>query len=233
VKEAVHFGPDFRRPSAKTLRKHRQAQGLKLFEAHELRAMLAKAKLPLRAMLLLGINCGFGNSDCGNLPLSALDFERGWVVFARPKTGIERRIPLWPETVQALKDWLLVRPQAAKPQHAGLVFLTSKRGSWHKENDNPISKETAKVMKLCGLNGKRNFYAIRHSFQTFSEDRSGDFLAVRKIMGHATQDIADAYRERISDERLRRVVEHVRAWLFAPEKPEAPDVLELPQTKIG
>lgn len=36
-------------------------------------------------------------------------------------------------------------------------------------------------------------------------------------MGHVGADIADEYRERISDERLRAVADHVRAWLFAPK----------------
>ena len=41
--------------------------------------MLRKAKLPLRAMLLLGVQAGFGNSDLGNLPLSAVDLQSGWI----------------------------------------------------------------------------------------------------------------------------------------------------------
>jgi hypothetical protein len=32
-------------------------------------------------------------------------------------------------------------------------------------------------------------------------------------MGHAREDMATVYRERISDDRLAAVVNHVRAWL--------------------
>jgi hypothetical protein len=34
-------------------------------------------------------------------------------------------------------------------------------------------------------------------------------------MGHARDDMASVYRERIDDERLKAVIEHVRRWLFA------------------
>jgi integrase len=162
----------------------------------------------------LGVNAGFGNSDVGNLPLTALDLERALIHYPRPKTAIERTIPLWPETVQALRDWLTVRPNPARDQHAGLAFLTVKGDSWAKEtSDNPVSKETAKLLKASSLNGHRNFYCLRHTFQTIA-DECGDFIAVRKIMGHASSDIAEVYRERISLERLRRVTDHVRAWLL-------------------
>ena len=55
-------------------------------------------------MILLGINCGFGNHDCGTLPKSAIDLEAGWVNYPRPKTAIERRCPLWPETIEAIRE---------------------------------------------------------------------------------------------------------------------------------
>jgi integrase len=208
------YGEGFRRPSKKSLRKHRLAQGERMFEAAEIRAMLDKATQPLKAMLLLGVNCGYGNSDIGTLPLGAVDLDSGWLTYGRPKTGIARRCALWPETVRALREWLAVRPKPANEAHAGLVFLTIRGGSWAKEtSDNPISKETAKLMKECQLNGHRNFYCLHHCFQTVG-DESGDFLAVRKIMGHVSNDIADVYRERISDARLRAVANHVRKWLF-------------------
>ncbi len=82
-----------------------------MFEAIDIRRMLEAASSQLRAMILLGVNCGFGNADCGLLPLSALDLDGGWVNFPRPKTGIQRRCPLWPETVRALREALDTRPQ--------------------------------------------------------------------------------------------------------------------------
>ena len=69
------------------------------------------------------------------------------------------------------------------------------------------------MLDSLGIDGHRGFYACRHTFQTIG-DESGDFLAVRAIMGHASKDIADEYRERTSDERLQRVSAFVREWLF-------------------
>ena len=36
-------------------------------------------------------------------------------------------------------------------------------------------------------------------------------------MGHVDSSMAGVYRERISDERLKAVVETVREWLYSPE----------------
>jgi integrase len=180
-------------------------------------------------MIYLGINCGYSNSDIAALPMKSLNLATGWIQFARVKTGIERRSPLWPETVQALEEWLKVRPQPKDPKHADLVFVTSTGGSWGKEiADNPLSKEMRKLLDKLGINGRRTFYHLRHTLQTIG-DESGDFLAVRHIMGHASTDIADMYRERISDVRLCKVTEHVRNWLFhAPEgEGQEPDVIPM------
>jgi hypothetical protein len=92
IDRPMRFGPGFKRPSRKVLRLDRAKKGPKLFTAEEVRCLLGAAGTPMRAMILLGVNCGFGNADCGNLPLSALELERGgWVDYPRPKTGIPRR----------------------------------------------------------------------------------------------------------------------------------------------
>jgi integrase len=44
--------------------------------------------------------------------------------YARQKTGIKRRIPLWSETVSALKEAIAKRPQPHDPADTNLVFLT-------------------------------------------------------------------------------------------------------------
>jgi integrase len=168
IDRPVRYGQGFARPSKKTLRLERAKKGPRMFEAEEIRRILAEAGIPLRAMVLLGINCGFGNADCGNLPLSALDLERGWVNFPRPKTGIGRRCPLWPETVETLKAILEKRPSPKAEEDSGLLFITKYGKSWYKEKiiDNPITKEMRKLLDSLGIDGNRNFYALRHTFET-------------------------------------------------------------------
>jgi integrase len=200
-----------------------------MFEAPEVHKLLAAAGQPLRSMILLGLNCGFGNGDIGGLPIDAVDLERGWVRFPRPKTGIDRKCPLWPETVAALREWLTLRPTPTDPADAPLLFTTHKRGSWRTGGTTrALSHEFTKLMRRAGLNGHRGFYALRHTLQTIG-DGSRDFVAVRSIMGHAAAgDIGAVYRERIDDSRLQAVTEYVRQWLLAAGPTGAgagPDVL--------
>jgi integrase len=216
IPSPVRFGPGFKGPSKKTFRLHRAKLGAKLFTAEEIRMMFDAAGTSMKAMLLLGINAGFSNSDCANLTRSVLDLDGGWADYARVKTGIPRRCPLWPETVQALRDVLAKRRQPKNEEDADLVFVTKYGLSWGKDTtDNPVSKETAKLLRRLGLNGRkgRGFYTMRHVFRTVA-DESKDQVAVDHIMGHARDDMASVYRERISDERLRAVAEYVRKWLL-------------------
>jgi integrase len=242
IQTPVRFGPGFKRPAKKVIRLHKARQGPCMFEAEEIRWMLggalvpgkegpelARAGMQLRAMILLAINCGFGNADCGTLPLSALNLERGWINYPRPKTGIPRRCPLWSETVAAIREALAKRPEPRKAEHGGLVFITKYGDTWNKGiEDSPISKETRKLLDRLGINGHRSFYALRHTFETIGGEAK-DQIAVDHVMGHAREDMASIYRERISDERLRAVTDHVRAWLFgtpADQAESAPTRLE-------
>jgi integrase len=216
IDKPVRFGPGFKRPSMKTLRLHKAQQGAKLFTAEEIRRLLDAAGLPLRAMILLGINCGFGNSDCGSLPLSALDLDKGMVDFPRPKTGIPRRCPLWPETVAAIKEALAHRSTPKKVEHVELVFVTKYGQPWAKDDDPAvITKEMRKVLNQLDVNGRRNFYTLRHTFRTVA-DEAKDQPVADHIMGHEVTHVSSVYRETISDARLKVVTDHVRAWLFPP-----------------
>ena len=209
------FGEVFKVPAAAVIRRHRADRGPKMFEADEIRRMLDAAGQPIKSMILLGLNAALGNGDIAALPLSALDLDGGWLRFARPKTGVGRDVPLWPETVAAVREWLAQRPEPKDPADAGLVFITYKRGSWRDDTGRALSHEMRKLLDRIGVNGHRGFYCLRHTLQTIG-DECGDFLAVRSIMGHAGgSDIADTYRERMTEARLRKVTEHVRGWLQA------------------
>ncbi len=168
IDRPVRFGQALKRPSRKDVRKSRNKAGPRMFEAGEIRRMLDAATNPLHSMILLGINCGFGNQDCGTLPRYAVNLETGWLHFPRPKTGIPRDCPLWPETVLALRKAMKTRPQPTDAADDGLVFITSKGNRFAKEiEDNPISKEMRKLLEKLNLYRKcLGFYAIRHTFAT-------------------------------------------------------------------
>ncbi|MEO8498629.1 MAG: hypothetical protein ABI614_26510 [Planctomycetota bacterium] len=116
----------FKKPDKRVVRRQAKA-GTKLFEAEAIHKLIEGADVQLRAMILLGINCGFGNSDCGQLPEVALNLAGGWIDYPRPKTGIDRRCKLWAETVKALQAALAARNSADDE----LVFRTSFGNPWH------------------------------------------------------------------------------------------------------
>jgi integrase len=215
IDRPIRFGAGFKRPSMGVLRRHRASQGPKLFTAEEIRRMLDAATMPLKAMVLLGVNCGYGNADCGNLPLAVLDLENGVIDYPRPKTGIPRRCVLWPETIAALKEAIAHRPKPKADEDAGLVFITKYGQPWAKDDDPAvITKEIRKLLTQLGINGHRNFYTLRHVFRTIG-DEARDQPAADLIMGHESPHMSSHYRETISDERLRTVTDYVRNWLFA------------------
>jgi integrase len=223
IDRPVRFGAAFKRPSKKTLRVERARQGAKLFTADEVRRLLDVALPQVRAMILLGINCGLGNADCGRLPMRALNLDAGWLDYPREKTGMPRRCPLWPETVEAIRAAMARRKEPKNEADAGLVFITRTGQSWHCDTtESPISYEMGKLLRKLHINGRAGlgFYTLRHTFRTVA-DAAKDQPATDFIMGHEVAHMSSHYRETIDDARLQAVANHVRTWLFA--KPAAPE----------
>jgi integrase len=236
IDKPVRFGGEFRKPDKAVLRRHRAKNGEKMLEADQLRAMvegalvvgedgpeLVRPSAQLRAMILLGINSGFGNHDVASLPLSALDLGRGWTAFPRVKSGILRRCPLWPETVAALREALAERPAPKVEADAELVFLQPSGRRWvrttEKSRTDNVSVHFCELTKKLGLHRDGiGFYTLRHVFRTVA-DATRDPVACDIIMGHTDPSMGGHYGERVEDARLRAVAEYVRAWLFG----EAPD----------
>lgn len=223
IERVVKFGSDFIEPDKKAKRRAKRANGKtkQYFEATELRRILDAAPMPLRAMILLAANCGLGNTDCAELRWSHI--EDGWLNFPRPKTETDRRCPLWPETQQALAQVAETRPTPKDPADADCVFCTKYGKKWVRLNDHEdpakrvrvdaIAQEFRKVMKKLDLNGRRNFYSVRHSHRT-AAGAAKDKPAADHIMGHSPGDMSGEYTHHISDERLRDVVIAIWSWLW-------------------
>ena len=237
IERPVKFGTKFKGPTKQDRRKAKakaqQTNGKKLFTADEIRRMIDAASTQLRAMILLGINGGFGNTDCASLPLSALDLDSRWLNFPRPKTGVERRVPLWPVTVAALREVIANRRKAADEGDADIVFLTKFGLRWVRygfdeirrfgkttikaKQNNQLAKSFGKLLDSLHLRRPGiGFYALRHTFETVAGG-SKDQVAVDSIMGHIDSTMAAEYRHGIDDDRLLAVTDHVHKWLFGDE----------------
>jgi integrase len=227
VEHPVRFGPGFKKPSAKTLRLARAARGPRLFTPEEVQRALRKATPNTRAMILLGISGGLGNTDLALLPIKAIDVDGRWLDYARTKTGVPRRIPLWPETVAAIKAILASRTNPKDSANAGLLFI-GPRGQSYIGNHRGyrVHQEMMRVFKAAKIDG-RTPYDLRHTFSTIAEG-SRDLPAVQAIMGHAASgsDMAARYRQGVDDERLKAVSEHVRKWLW-PAKGNTPNPINV------
>lgn len=227
TQKVIPYGSEFKKPDKTELRRHRAKNGEKMFEADELRRLIDAATVPLKAMILLGINSALGNHDCALLPLTALDLDAGWLNFPRPKTGIPRRCPLWPETVAALHQAIAARPEPRQEEAAGLVFLTTRGRPWLvNEIANPVSVASRDLMKTLGIHHKGiGFYTLRHTFRTVA-DAARDHVATDLIMGHSDSSMGGHYRERVDDIRLVAVAAHVRQWLYGATPDDGADGTE-------
>jgi integrase len=249
LEKAIRYGSEFAKPGEAVMRKHRAKLPKKMFEPVELRALIDGAGVvgktgpewhdpdpTLRAMILLGVNCGFGNTDCANLMLSALDLDGGWINFPRPKTGVDRRCPLWPETVAALRAAADVRPNPANASDCGRVFLSSRGNAYIRSADkfhkDLLTIQFTRHLRAFGIHRAGvGFYALRRTFRTVA-DETLDPVAIDIIMGHADPSMAARYREGVGDARLRAVVDHVRTWLW-PEAAKAPAATPAPPKHVS
>ena len=203
------YGLSFSKSTAKQKREAKTARGRRDISAEVLREIIQRTSDFTRPIILLGINGALGATDMSLLTVGQFDGSE-WLDAPRNKTGVERRIWLWPETLAAIKTYQKRRGDAFC-QHAEIAFLTSHRKLWVRPSG--IDGCASAMHKLTG--GKHSFYDLRRTFQTIA-DESLDFPAVRFVMGHAptSGDMSSVYRQAISDERIQKVCQYVRGWLF-------------------
>lgn len=236
--QSILFQRVFREPSKRAKRRYRkrvrEQNGAHMYSPGEIRQLLYTASPVWRAKIYLGINCGYGNTDLSELPISLVGPE---IDYPRLKTGEDRRSILWPETLEAVQAAIRLRAEAELPEYDGRVFLTRQGKPWVRANrkhvNDGVAKEFAKLLERCGL--KRpgvGFYALRHTFLTVAE-QAKDKDAVKFMMGHVDPSMEAPYREEIEDDRLQVVVDHVRQWLCRIDKRQqkAEAAAEVPDTR--
>ena len=180
------------------------------FTTHDIQLLLEAASVQMKAMIWLGLNCGFGCTDCAGLEWRNLDIEHGRVSFPRSKTGIDRNLPLWPETIIALEK---------VPKKGELVFYTRRGNPWVRTcltkkkdgtekhtKDDAVTKAFSKLIKKAEIKVPKGtgFYTLRRTAATLTA-ASGDPFAVQRLLGHADLEMANTYVQNISEQTDRAI----------------------------
>ncbi len=189
-----------------------------IFTSEDIRWLLDAADVQMRAMIWLGLNCGFGCTDCAELKWSNLDITNCRVKLARKKTGISRDLPLWPETIDALgkitRKGKLVFYTSRGNQFVRMVLKTDGNGNSKYTTQNSITRKFSKLIKKDGLKVPKGtgFYTLRRTAATIAA-RSGDPFAVQRLLGHANLQMATRYVQDVS-QQTDRVIEKSREYVI-------------------
>lgn len=204
IDKPMRFGPEFK---TRVARKPKDT-----YNAAEIRTLIDHGSVALRAMVLLGINGGYGNTDCSALTIP--EVQGDVIETPRKKTQIARCVPLWGRTASTVAEAIEVRPRPASRSYAAHVFLTKRGQPWvdRERGRDAVSQQFGKLATACGVRSL-GFYALRRTFRTVA-DGAGDQRAADVVMGHVTPGMSGVYVQSVERARLDAVVGHVEDWLF-------------------
>jgi integrase len=208
-----HFGGAFRKAPAAQGRlsaiQKREERGERRFKADELRKIIAAARGPLRVFVLLALNGGMYSADVSDLRWGDIRRDgRHWLIdTTRRKTGIPRRLVLWPEVVRELER----RERGADDV---LIFRTIHGNPWNQRNGtDSIGLLFRRLLDRLDLRREGvGFGSFRHTHVSAVGDHP-DQAAARMVRGHLIEGIEQHY-DFPDTRRLKSVTDLARARLL-------------------
>ena len=172
----------------------------------QIRKILQAADPVDTALILLGLNVGFGNMDIGVLKLNDVNLDKGIISDRRHKTGTPRDFVLWPETVAILGTYLAIYRGKPRNEDFSEFFFLGRQGNpmcWEyldekekRHRSDAIKNRFDKLCKSAGVSLPygAGFYILRHSYATLIGEESSDAREVQAAMAHSTIQQQDVYR---------------------------------------
>jgi integrase/recombinase XerC len=178
-------------------------------QAAELVAIRGDDALSLRdrAMLELMYSSGLRLAELVGLDLDGLDLADATVTVTG-KGRKTRKVPVGRYAVEALRDWLKIRPQLAA--ESGRAVFVSGRG--RRISPRAVQQRFRHWSVKQGLATHVHPHMLRHSFATHVLESSGDLRAVQELLGHADISTTQIYTH-LDFQHLARVYDqaHPRA----------------------
>ena len=124
---------------------------------------------------------------------------RGDAITVTGKGNRQRMVPVLPQVLQAVADYLVLCPYALPAD--GPLFVGAKGGPL---SPRVVQLAMARLRGIMGLPDSATPHALRHSFATHLLSRGGDLRAIQELLGHASLSTTQIYTA-VDAERLLEV----------------------------
>lgn len=157
-----------------------------------------------RAMLELLYATGLRVTELVELPLDALDLERGFLL-VRGKGNKERVVPIGQAALEALRAYLA----HARASFLGPALGTGAEALFLRAGGEAMTRQGFwKALKgyarAAGVTKPISPHKLRHSFATHLVERGADLRAVQAMLGHADLSTTEIYTH-VNRARLRQL----------------------------
>jgi integrase/recombinase XerC len=130
------------------------------------------------AILMTLIQCGLRESELVRLELADIDLQKRDLHLRGRKGGVDTDLPLVQDVVEALSNWLSVRPSVTHSK----VFVSSR-------SDKPLDERAIRYlvkhyMKKAGIRKQASTHTLRHTFGAFKSAKNVDLKTLQYWMGH-------------------------------------------------
>ncbi|WP_081686709.1 tyrosine recombinase XerC [Chitinilyticum litopenaei] len=171
-----------------------------------------------KAICELAYSSGLRVSELAGLRLADLDLVQG-EARVLGKGSKTRLVPVGRAAIEALRRWLLLRPQLAM-SNAATVFVS--------QNGTPLTTRAIQLrlqhwQKVLGLPDPLYPHKLRHSCASHLLQSSGDLRAVQELLGHASIATTQVYTH-LDFQHLAKVYDAAHPRAKKPDEDETPQV---------
>ena len=157
-----------------------------------------------KAILEVLYGCGLRVSEAVNLRISCMFMKEGFVRIIG-KGNKERLVPIGDMAVDAVEDYLRVRPAPADADSSDVLFLNRFGRSLSRVSMFTMIKTQALA---AGIRKDISPHTFRHSFATHLIEHGADLRMVQEMLGHESIATTEIYTHVDSTTWQKEILEH-------------------------
>ncbi len=166
------------------------------------------------AIITLFLNCGMRLSELVGINISHIKFDEAMLTVIG-KGNKERTIYLNKASMNAIKEYLSVRPEQSVEEPKDPLFLSERKVRISKRTIQNLIKNYLKV--YCGLTENYSTHKLRHTAATLMYQYGNvDIRALQEILGHESVATTEIYTH-VDSSQIREAVENNPLANYVPK----------------